>query len=164
MRIFWVDPIGADRFSSDVANILRRVRREGTEVDVMYLGPDRPKHLEYHAYEAMVIGDIVRLTYAASAQYDAIVIGCFYDVGLREAREVSRQAVVTAPCQSAVSIAAQLGNTFLAPFKFAEFLAETARKLGWYPSRKWGSEAPPTQEIEAWQLFKQPLSELGGIL
>ena len=256
MRILWVDPIGTDRFSSDVANILRRVRREGTEVDVMHLGPDRPKHLEYHAYEAMVIGDIVRLTYAASAQYDAIVIGCFYDVGLREAREVSRQAVVTAPCQSAVSIAAQLGNTFsvlvgrrkwipkmrenvriygyehkmasmrplelgvhdfqadhqrtcdrlltegrqaieqdgaeviilgctaeygfhetmqaelgvpvidavLAPFKFAEFLAETASKLGWYPSRKWGSEAPPAQEIEAWQLFKQPLSELGGTL
>jgi hypothetical protein len=88
MRILWLDPIGTDRFSSDVANILRRVRREGTEVDVMYLGP----------------------------------------------------------------------------FKFAEFLAETASKLGWYPSRKWGSEAPPTQEIEAWQLFKQPLSELGGIL
>ena len=96
MRILWVDPIGTDRFLSDVANILRWVRREGTEVDVMYLGPDRPKHLEYHAYEAMVIGDIVRLTYAASAQHDAIVIGCFYDVGLREAREVSRQAVVTA--------------------------------------------------------------------
>jgi allantoin racemase len=252
MRILWIDPIGTDQFSYDVANILRQVRHDGTEIDVVYLAADRPKHLEYHAYEALVIGDIVRLAYAASAEYAAIVIGCFYDVGLREAREVSGRAVVTAPCQSAVSIAAQLGNTFsvlvgrrkwipkmrenvriygyehrlasmrplelgvhdfqadhqrtcdrlltegrqaieqdgaevlilgctaeygfhetmqaelgvpvidavLAPFKFAEFLAEAAHRFGWYPSRKWGSEAPPAAEIEAWQLFKQPLPEL----
>jgi allantoin racemase len=252
MRILWIDPIGTDQFSHDMARILQQARREGTEVEVVALAPDRPKHLEYHAYEALVIGDIVRLTYAASADYEAIVIGCFYDVGLREAREVSRQAVVTAPCQSAVSIAVQLGHTFsvlvgrrkwipkmgenvrlygyehrmvsmrpldlgvqefqadyertcdrllsegrraveqdgaevlilgctaeygfhetmqaelgvpvidavLAPFKFAEFLAETAHKFGWYPSRKWGSEAPPAEEIEAWGLFKGPVPEL----
>jgi allantoin racemase len=252
MRILWIDPIGTDQFSYDMARILQQARREGTEVEVVALAPDRPKHLEYHAYEAIVIGDIVRLTYAASADYGAIVIGCFYDVGLREAREVSRQAVVTAPCQSAVSIAAHLGNTVsvlvgrrkwipkmrenvrlygyehrmasmrplelgvhefqadhertcdrlltegrqaveqdgaevlilgctaeygfhetmqaelgvpvidavLAPFKMAEFLAETATRFGWYPSRKWGSEAPPAEEIEAWGLFKQPLPEL----
>ncbi|MFN8455202.1 MAG: hypothetical protein U0401_11135 [Anaerolineae bacterium] len=41
--------------------------------------------MEYHAYEALVIGDIVRLTYAASASATPFVIGCFYDVGLREA-------------------------------------------------------------------------------
>ncbi len=252
MRILWIDPIGTDQFSHDIANILHRVRREGTEVEAVCLAPERPKHLEYHAYEALVIGDIVRLTYAASTEYEAIVIGCFYDVGLREAREVSRQAIVTAPCQSAVSIAAQLGNTFsvlvgrrkwipkmrenvriygyehrlasmrplelgvhdfqadhgrtcdrlltegrraieedgaevlilgctaeygfyktmqaelgvpvidavLAPFKLAEFLAETAHKFGWYPSRKGGSEAPPAEEIEAWQLFNQAPPEL----
>lgn len=256
MRLLWIDPIGADQFSPDMARILQQARREGTEVDVVSLAPDRPKHLEYHAYEALVIGDIVRLTYAASAEYEAIVIGCFYDVGLREAREVSRQAVVTAPCQSATSIAAQLGNTFsvlvgrrkwiprmreniriygyehhlasmrplelgvhdfqadhdrtcdrlltegrraveedgaevlilgctaeygfhetmqaelnvpvidavLAPFKMAEFLAETAARFGWYPSRKWGSEAPPAEEIEAWGLFQEGAPELERVI
>jgi allantoin racemase len=81
---------------------------------------------------------------------EVIILGCTAEYGFHE----TMQAELGVPVIDAV----------LAPFKFAEFLAETARKLGWYPSRKWGSEAPPAQEIEAWQLFKQPLSELGGIL
>ena len=247
MRILWIDPIGTDMFSGDMARILAMCKRADTTVDVVCLPDDRPKHLEYHAYEGLVIGDITRLSYQLNAEYDAIVIGCFYDVGLREAREVSGSAVVTAPCQSATAIASNLGNTFsvlvgrrkwipkmrenihlyghghrlvsmlpldlgvhdfqadhdltcdrlmsvgrkaveedgaevlilgctaeygfnlemqetlgvpvidavTAPFKYAEFLAETAQRFGWYPSRKWGSEAPPRQEIEAWGLFQQ---------
>ena len=170
------------------------------------------------------------------------VIGCFYDVGLREAREVSGRAVVTAPCQSALPFASQLGNTFsilvgrrkwipkmrenvrvygydhalasmrplelgvhdfqadhgrtcdrlltegrkaveedgaevlilgcTAEYGFyetvqgagcaghrrragalqvAELLADAAARFGWYPSRKWGSEAPPLDEVQAWR-------------
>ena len=184
----------------------------------------------------------MRLTRKAADRYDAVVIGCFYDVGLREAREVSGRAIVTAPCQSATAIASNLGNTFsvlvgrrkwipkmrenvhlyghghrlvsmrpldlgvhdfqadhdrtcdrllaegrkavqedgaeviilgctaeygfykemqdalgvpvidavLAPFKYAEFLADLAGRFGWHPSRMWGSEAPPQGELIAW--------------
>jgi len=246
MQILWINPVGADVFDLDTARILNEFRRSETSVDVISLPDGRPRHLEYHAYEALIIGDIVRITYAMSDKYDAIVIGCFYDVGLREAREVSGRAVVTAPCQSSLAIVGQLSNTFsilvgrrkwipkmhenvraygyeqrmasmrpldlgvhdfqadrertcdrllsegrqaveqdgaealilgctaeygfhqimqdelgvpvidavLAPFKLAELLAETAHKLGWYPSRKWGSEAPPVEEIEGWKLFR----------
>jgi allantoin racemase len=246
MHILWINPVGGDFFDRDTAQILNKVRRAETSVDVISLPGSRPRHLEYHAYEALVVADIVRITYAMSERYAAIVIGCFYDVGLREAREVSGRAVVTAPCQSALAIAGQLANTFsvlvgrrkwipkmhenvrmygyeprmasmrpldlgvhdfqadhertcdrlltegrraveqdgaealilgctaeygfhetmqaelgvpvidavLAPFKLAELLAETARDLGWYPSRRWGSEAPPAAEIEAWGLFQ----------
>lgn len=112
MRILWIDPIGTGAFSGDIFKILNEAKRTGTQVDVVCLPDDRPKHLEYHAYEALVIADIVRLSYQAANDYDGIVIGCFYDVGLREAREVSGQAVVTAPCQAATDIASHLGNTF----------------------------------------------------
>lgn len=248
MRILWIDPIGTDVFTPDMLKILEGAKREGTQVDAISLPPDRPKHVEYHAYEGLVVGDLVRIAYEASLEYDAIVIGCFYDVGLREAREVSRRAVVTAPCQSATAIASNLGNTFsvlvgrrkwipkmtenvhlyghgrrmvsmrplelgvhdfqtdhdltcerlltegrkavqddgaevlilgctaeygfnrrmqdelgvpvidavTAPFKYAEFLAELAERFGWHPSRVWGSEAPPRQEMEDWGLFRQP--------
>lgn len=248
MRILWIDPVGTDVFSHDMLNILNKARQPENQVDVVSLAEKRPKHLEYHAYEGLVVADIIRLTFQAASRYDAVVIGCFYDVGLREAREVSGRAVVTAPCQSATAIASNLGNTFsvlvgrrkwipkmrenvrlyghehamvsmrplelgvhdfqadhdltcdrllteghkaihqdgaevlilgctaeygfnqkmqeelgvpvvdavTAPFKYAEFLAELADRFGWYPSRMWGSEAPPQEEVEAWGLFDEP--------
>ncbi len=245
MRILWVNPIGTEIFDLDTRVILNTARNPGNEVEVVSLPGDRPPHLEYHAYEALVVADIVRIAYQAEGRYDAMVIGCFYDVGLREAREVSHRVNVTAPCQSATAIASNLGNTFsilvgrrkwipkmrenvhlyghdhrlasirpvelgvqdfqadhqrtcdrlltegrkavqedgaeviilgctaeygfyqtmqnelgvpvidavLAPFKYAELLADLAQRFGWYPSRVWGSQAPPEEEVKEWGLF-----------
>jgi allantoin racemase len=246
MRILWINPVGTEVFDEDTLKLLDEARGADHQVEVVSLPSDRPRHLEYHAYEALVVADIVRLAYRSAAAYDAIVIGCFYDIGLREAREVSQRAIVTAPCQSATAIASNLGNTFsvlvgrrkwipkmrenvrlyghnhrlasmrpvelgvhdfqsdhqrtcerllgegrkavqedgaeviilgctaeygfhaqmqaelgvpvidavLAPFKYAEFLADLARRFGWYPSRVWGSQAPPEEEVAAWGLFQ----------
>jgi allantoin racemase len=246
MRILWINPVGTQVFDADTLKLLEEARRQDTQVEVVSLPGDRPRHLEYHAYEAMVVADIVRLAYQAGEEYDAIVIGCFYDIGLREAREVSKRAIVIAPCQAATAIASNLGNTFsvlvgrrkwipkmrenvrlyghghrlvsmravelgvhdfqadhqrtcerllgegrkavqedgaevlilgctaeygfhrqmqaelgvpvidavLAPFKYAEFLAELAGRFGWFPSRMWGSQAPPEEEVAAWGLFR----------
>ena len=112
MRCLVINPVGTDVFDGDTRKILEAAKRPETEVEVVSLAADRPKHLEYHSYEALVVADIVRLTQDASTEYDAVVIACFYDVGLREAREVSGRAIVTAPCQAATDIAGHLGNTF----------------------------------------------------
>ena len=112
MHILWINPVGTEVFDADTLRILNAAKLDGTQVDVVSLPADRPKHLEYHAYEALVVADIVRLTRKAADRCDAVVIGCFYDVGLREAREVSGRAIVTAPCQSATAIASNLGSTF----------------------------------------------------
>jgi allantoin racemase len=112
MRILWINPIGYDGFNGDTLKILKEVRSAGTQVDLVSLPPDRPLHLQYHSYEGLVVADIVRLTYQAAKEYDGVVIGCFYDLGLREAREVSGRAIVTAPCESSTAIASMLGNTF----------------------------------------------------
>lgn len=247
MRILWIDPIVEDRpYTSALRQALDAARRPDTSLEIVSLpeGP-APRHLRYHAYEALVVAEIVRTVYRQAENYDAFIIGCFYDLALREAREISGRAIVTAPCESSVAIASQLGNTFsvlvgadkaipkmrenirvygqearlmsmrplnmavldfqaqaeraleamlregkkaveedraevivlgcsaevgfhrtlqeelgvpvidsaLAPFKYAEFLAETARRFGWYPSRRWGSEPPPEHEIAEWGLF-----------
>jgi allantoin racemase len=245
MRILWINPIGTDALDADMSRILSEAKHSGTQVEVVSLPADRPPYLEYHTYEGLVVADIVRLTYQAAGKYEAVVIGCFYDLGLREAREVSGRAVVTAPCESATAIASHLGNTFsvlvarrksiprmienirqyghghrmvsmrsveirvpdlradhdhtcdrlltegrkaiqedgaevlilgcaaeygfherlqsvlgvpvidavLAPFKYAEFLAELAQRSGGYPSRMWGSQPPPQNELAAWGIL-----------
>jgi len=115
MRILWINPAGTEIFDADTRRILILARRADTELDVVSLPAGRPQHLDLrHAYEELVVADIVDLTYKASKTHDAVVIGCFYDVGLREAREVSGRAIVTAPCQSATAIASNLGNRFSA--------------------------------------------------
>ena len=112
MKMLWINPVGTSLFDPAVAELLQKSARQGTVVDVVSLPEDRPKHLEYHAYEGLVIGDIVSITRARSRDYDAIVIGCFYDPGLREAREVSGRAVVVAPCQASLVYVSHLANAF----------------------------------------------------
>jgi allantoin racemase len=112
MQILWINPFGNDASDVEILSLLNKIKHPDTQVDVVSLPTDRPHHVEYHAYEALVLADIVQLTYQASEKYDAVVIGCFYDGGLREAREVSGKMIVTAPCEAATSIACALGNTF----------------------------------------------------
>ena len=61
MRILWINPVGTDVFDLDTLKILEQAKRNETIVDVVSLPPDRPDHLEYHAYEGLVVADIVRL-------------------------------------------------------------------------------------------------------
>ncbi len=249
MRLLWIDPIVEDKpYTSALRAALAAARRPETEVDIVSLPAGAyPRHLRYYAYEALVMADIVTTVYRCAGQYDAFIIGCFYDTALRAAREVSGQAIVTAPCAASLAIASQLGNTFsvlvgaskaipkmrenirsygfehrlmslrplnipvlefqsqadrtmqamlregrraveedraeviilgcsaevgfhqtlqaelglpvidsaLAAFKYAEFLAATAQRFGWQPSRRWGSEPPPAADIAQWGIFRQ---------
>ena len=112
MRLLYIDPIGADALDPGIYNALLAAKGPDTQIELVALPEGRPPHIEYHAYEAQVIADIVRITWHEAPAFDAIIIGCFYDVGLREAREVSGSAPVLAPCQSSAAIAAMLGNRF----------------------------------------------------
>lgn len=135
MKILWIDPVGTDGFDAIIGKILKDSAGPDTEVDVVSLPNGAPLHLEYHAYEGLVTSDIVRLVYHLSPEYDGIVIGCFYDVGLREAREVSRKAVVTAPCQSSLVFASHLGNTFsilVGRKKWIPRMEENVRMYGYH--------------------------------
>ena len=247
MKILYISPTGRSLYIEKMARVLEHARRADTIVDFVGLPADRPTHLEYHAYEALVLGDLVKIVRDRAGEYDAIISGGYYDVGLRALREISGQAVVVGPCQATTAFAATLGNTFSvvvgrpkwinrmsenvrlyghgdrmvsmraadlgvhdfqnrpdaaermmatgrrcveedhaevlilgctvefgfssrmqhelgvpvieaipAALKYAEMLADSAHRFDWYPSRKWGSEAPPESEIAEWQLFADP--------
>jgi allantoin racemase len=111
-RVLWINPLGTDVFDEPIREELERVSRPDTEVDVRSLGRG-PHHLEYSCYEAAAVPDLLTLLVQAEREgFDAAVIGCFYDTGLRPAREVTSRMAVAAPCESAVHIASTLGDTF----------------------------------------------------
>src|SRR5437879_12324710 len=111
-RILWINPLGTSVFDATIGAELRRVKRPTTEVEVRSL-KSGPHHLEYHAYEAWVTPDVLTMVVAAERDgFDAAVIGCFYDTGLRAARELATRIPVAAPCESAIHIASPLGGSF----------------------------------------------------
>ena len=111
-RIRWIDPVGHDDFSDDIEALLTDVKREDTVVETVTL--DRgPHHVEYHYYEALVLPDVIHLVREAELDgVDATVIGCFYDLGLEEAREVSESMPVMGPAQATTHLASTMGDTF----------------------------------------------------
>ena len=139
-------PHRRDALDPGIYDALLAAKGPDTQIELVALPEGRPHHVEYHAYEAQVIADIVRITWHEAPAFDAIIIGCFYDVGLREAREVSGSAPVVAPCQSSSAIAAVLGHRFSVPGRAAQVDPQNARRTccfmgmanAWAPSGHMG--------------------------
>jgi allantoin racemase len=112
-RILFINPVGISDLDDRMAEQLAgAATRPGTRVDVVSLERG-PHHVEYHYYEALVLPDLLhRVKRAEREGYDAAVIGCFYDFGLKEAREICERMVVTAPAESAALLALSLGDRF----------------------------------------------------
>src|SRR5437016_14471466 len=91
---------------------LRRAAEKGTNVDLVSLKRG-PWHVEYHYYESLVLADLLHEVKAAENRgYDGVVLGCFYDLGLQEAREISERTVVTSPAESTMLLACSPGYKF----------------------------------------------------
>ena len=115
LKLMYLNPVGTPDYDGVFADMARTVKLPGTEVHVTSLKPADGAftHIEYRSYEAVVSTGIVRAAHAAAAErFDALAIGCFYDTALHDAREVSGDMVVTAPCAASLEIAASLANRF----------------------------------------------------
>jgi allantoin racemase len=111
-RILWINPVGTDLFDDPIQDLLEQIKRANTSVEVVSLARG-PQHLEYHYYESLILTDLLHeIKRAENEGFAAAVIGCFYDPGLREAREIAEQIVVTAPAESTLLLACSLGHKF----------------------------------------------------
>lgn len=116
IRIMYFSPVVASAADdATFADMARTNKLSGVEVHVTSLpeSEGRFTHVEYRSYEAMVTRGIIRAVRRAAREgFDAFAIGCFYDTALHDAREVSGEMVVTAPCMASCEIAASLANRF----------------------------------------------------
>lgn len=114
VTVRWLNPIGRPTFDAPISELLHAIKLPSTRVEVLSLAMAASStHLEYRAYEALTYAPIVHIA-RDSAQHniDALVLGCFYDPALEDAREISGQTVVIGPCQASVQVAANLANRF----------------------------------------------------
>jgi allantoin racemase len=87
--------------------ILQELAEPSTIVDGTWFDSGTP-HLEYEFYEHLAVHKILEKTVDAEKNgYDAVVIGCFYDPGLREARELVKIPVIGV-CEASLHVASML--------------------------------------------------------
>lgn len=113
-RILWVNTVGWDAYDQPIADVLASIKAPDTEVEVVSLRLDGLlTHVEYRAYEALTYPAIVHLAHDAGRRgVDAMVVGCFYDPAVKEAREVSGPMHVIGPMLAAVQLATTIANRF----------------------------------------------------
>jgi Hydantoin racemase len=112
VKLLWINPIATNVYDEPIRIYLESVKEPGTEINVVSFPPPGPTHLEYNCYEMWMMPQLLRTVRWAEQQgYDAAVIGCFYDPGLRAARELTQRMVVTAPAEACLRIAATLGES-----------------------------------------------------
>lgn len=110
-RILWVNPVGTDTFDADTRELIDAIRRPAFEPVVRSLTVG-PPHLEYHTYEHEALGPMLEFVREADRDgFDGAVIGCFYDGGLRELREIARMPI-TGMAEAALAVAATMGHRF----------------------------------------------------
>jgi allantoin racemase len=110
-EILWVNPVGTGAFDAETRALIDAVRAPHQEARIEHLA-DGPPHLEYHLYEHRALGPMLDLMRAAEADgAAAAIIGCFYDGGLREAREALTMPVVGMG-EASMLLAATLGHRF----------------------------------------------------
>ena len=110
-RILWVNPVGSSAFDRDTEELIEEVRRPEF-IPVVRSLETGPPHLEYHTYEHEAAGPMLALMREADDDgYEGAVIGCFYDGGLREARELCEMPI-TGMAEAALALAATMGHKF----------------------------------------------------
>jgi allantoin racemase len=132
MRLLWLDPIGTDAYRQPTLRLLRAACRADTDIDFVSLAQGRPLDLEDPASEAIVAPDIVAIAGSAGAAYDGILIGCFFDTALPEARAVAGGCIVTGPCEATTQAASQTAGRFSILVGSDSWVPRLRRKLEAY--------------------------------
>ena len=137
LKVMYLNPLASSAsYDTIFAEMARAHKLPQTEVHVASLPESEGgfTHIEFRAYEAMVTRGVMRAVRAAAREgFDALAIGCFYDTALHDARELSGDMVVTAPCAASCEIAASLANRFgivVGRRKWVDQMHATVRELG----------------------------------
>lgn len=111
-RILWINPVGTNGFDQAMRDLFEQEKMPDTEVEVRSLARG-PHHLEYHYYGALVLPDTIHMLCQAEEEgFDAAVVGCFYDPGLKECREVVEKMPVIFPAEACTYLAATMADKF----------------------------------------------------
>ena len=98
---------------------IQQFAEPSTTIDIAPRDPEGvyTPHLEYEFYEHIAIHRTMRMAVRAEKNgYDALVIGCFYDPGLRESRELVEMPIIVVQVAHTIVRMALIALVSLEPF------------------------------------------------
>jgi allantoin racemase len=108
-RIAFIDPFGTDAYDEIIRDTLEPLAMDDTALEVRSL-IGAPKNIDYfwpkHLLEVAVFEECMRLE---DDGFDAIIVGCCYDPGVRVARELVDIPVV-GPLEASLNMASYFGH------------------------------------------------------
>ncbi|PXF42528.1 Hydantoin racemase [Gracilariopsis chorda] len=116
LKLLWLNPVNTPDYDQVFANMIARVKLPNAEVHVMSLKLSPPimlDNLEWRIFESFIWQSVAHMAhFAAINAFDGFAIGCFYDTAFEEAREVSGEAIVAAPCDASLKVISTVCNRF----------------------------------------------------
>jgi allantoin racemase len=110
-RIAFINPVGTALYDEQMERTLAPFVRPDTVLDVLHF-EGVPEDIAYYLPKHLIeLGLIELAPVLERVGYDAIIVGCCYDPGVRIAREVVDIPVI-GPLEAAVNVAAYYGHGF----------------------------------------------------
>ncbi len=112
IRVNFINPFGTPVYNDLIRETLEPYAAPGTELTITNT-PDIPENIDYyynkHIIELGVMEDVMR---AEEAGFDAVIVGCCYDPGVRVARELVDIPVI-GPLEASMQMAAYYGHDYV---------------------------------------------------
>lgn len=115
IKLLWINPVTTSAYNEPFANMIKSVKLPNAEVHIASLNLPgiNLTNLEWRAFETKIVDPVVHIArYAGINGYDGYCIPCFYDTALDEAREMSGETIVAAPCEASLKAITGLCNRF----------------------------------------------------
>jgi allantoin racemase len=110
-RIAFINPVGTADYDAQMERTLLPFARSDTELDVLHF-TGVPEDIAYYLPKHIIELALFELAPALEAAgYDAIIVGCCYDPGVRVAREVVDIPVI-GPLEAAINHASYFGHDY----------------------------------------------------
>ncbi len=111
MRIKVISAIITTQFREEVQREFEHYAAEGTEIDVVNVAKG-PASVECWYDEAIAVFDVLNKVKEAEQEgYNAVIVNCFVDVGVRPAREIANIPII-GPGETSMLFAALLSHRF----------------------------------------------------
>ena len=109
MKIAYIDPVSEIGYFEELVIEMRAYKETDTVLDYFCL-EEGGDSLEYLTYEAVLGKAIIKKVKSLEAEYDAAIIGCFFDPFVEALKECCKDIVIVGVCEAAMKIAASLGK------------------------------------------------------